>query len=105
MQIQLNTNTNMEGNEALAEQVEIIIKKALDRFSQQITQVEVYLRDQNSSKKFSPNDKRCLIAVRLANCPPVAVSDLALTPQQSVIGATKKMKYLLDNTLGRLHNK
>jgi ribosome-associated translation inhibitor RaiA len=75
MKVQLNTDANIAGNEALSQQVEAIINDTLDRFSQHITRVEVHLSDENSNEKFGANDQRCLIEVRLANHQPIAVSD------------------------------
>jgi hypothetical protein len=43
MQIQINTDSNIEGNDRLAQQVEAAVRDALDQFSAQITRVEVHL--------------------------------------------------------------
>lgn len=102
MKVQLNTDTNIAGNEALSQQVEAIINETLDRFSQDITRVEVHLSDENSNEKFGDNDKRCLIEVRLANHQLIAVSDQGQILEQSISGAAEKMKNLLDTTLGKL---
>jgi len=69
MQIQINTDSNIEGNERLAQQVEAVVRDALDRFSAQITRVEVNLSDEDSDKKFGAEDKRCLLEARLARPP------------------------------------
>ncbi len=105
MQVQINTDSSIEGSEAIAQQVESAIRNNLDRFSQQITRVEVHLSDENSNKKFGTQDQRCSIEVRLANHQPIAVSDQAATLEQSVSGAAEKMKHLLDTTLGRLRDR
>jgi len=41
MQIQLNTDGNIEGREAMASQVGSVVEKALKHFSDHITRVEV----------------------------------------------------------------
>ncbi len=102
MHIQVNTDSNIEGNEQLAQQVEAAVKDALDRFSAQITRVEVHLSDENSDKKGGAEDKRCLLEARLAGLQPIAVSDEAATLDQAVEGAVEKLKRSLDSTLGRL---
>jgi ribosome-associated translation inhibitor RaiA len=102
MKVQLNTDANIAGNQALSQQVEAIINDTLDRFSQHITRVEVHLSDENSNEKFGANDQRCLIEVRLANHQPIAVSDRGQILEQSIHGAAEKMKNLLDTTLGKL---
>jgi ribosome-associated translation inhibitor RaiA len=102
MQIQINTDHNIEGSDRLAQQVEAIVGDALDRFGSQITRVEVHLSDENSDKKFGAEDKRCLLEARLAGLQPISVSDQAATLEQAVEGAVEKLKHSLDSTLGRL---
>jgi hypothetical protein len=58
MQIQINTDSNIDGNDRLVHQVEAVVRDALDRFSAQITRVEVHLSDENSGTKFGTDDKR-----------------------------------------------
>ncbi|MGK2940932.1 MAG: hypothetical protein ACSLFJ_04550 [Immundisolibacter sp.] len=43
MQIQINTDHNIEGHEALAAHVSGVVQSALGRFSDQVTRVEVHL--------------------------------------------------------------
>jgi ribosome-associated translation inhibitor RaiA len=102
MQIQINTDGSIEGNDRLAQQVEAVLRVALDRFSAQITRVEVHLSDENSDKKFGAEDKRCLLETRLAGLRPISVRYQAATLEQAVDGAVEKLKRSLDSTLGRL---
>ena len=102
MLIQINTDSNIEGNERLAEQVEAVVRDAVDRFSAQITRVKVHLSDENSGKKFGAGDKRCLLEARLAGLQPISVTDEAATLEQAVDGAVEKLTRSLDSTLGRL---
>jgi len=102
MLIQINTDSNVEGNEALGQQAEAVVRNALDRFGKQITRVEVHLSDENSSKKSGNDDKRCLLEVRLASLQPIAVSHRAATLEQAIEGAAEKSKHALDSILGRL---
>ena len=64
MQIQINTDHNIENHEALAAQVLGVVESALSRLSDHITRVEVHLSDE-SSHKSSQNDKRCMMEARL----------------------------------------
>lgn len=105
MLIQINTDNNIEGNESLSLQVEGRLREALDRFSSQITRVEVSLSDENSAQKFGTRDKRCLLEARLAGLRPIAVSHEAATMELAVDGATEKMKHSLESTLGRLDSR
>lgn len=102
MLIQINTDSNIEGDNALTRQVEVTVSDTLDRFSEQVTRVEVHLSDENSEGKSGAKDKRCMLEVRLAGRQPIAASDQAPTLDQAVRGAAEKMKRLLESTLGRL---
>jgi ribosome-associated translation inhibitor RaiA len=103
MQIQINTDSNIEGNEALADQVRSVVESALDRVSDRITRVEVHLSDENSHKS-SQNDKRCVMEARLEGRQPVAVTNQAATLDQAVAGAADKLARLIEHTFGRLRD-
>lgn len=105
MIIQINTDSNIEGNRELAQQVETVVGDSLERFGDQITRVEVYLSDENSDKKFGAEDKRCLLEARLAGLQPLAVSHQAATMEQAVDGAVDKLMRSIDTTLGKLDNR
>ncbi len=105
MQIQINTDSNIEGNDELIQQVEAVVRDAVERFSAQITRVEAHISDKNSDKKFGADDKRCLLEARLAGLQPIAVSHEAATLQQAVDGAAEKLKRSIESTLGRVGNR
>jgi ribosome-associated translation inhibitor RaiA len=100
--IQINTDSNIEGDAALVQQIKAVVMNSLERFSEQVTRVEIHLSDENSENKFGTDDKRCLLEARLAGLQPISVSDQAATLEQAVDGAVKKLKRSLDSTLGRL---
>ena len=102
MQIQTNTDRNISGHDALAQNVEEILERLLGRFSEQITRVEVHLSDENGLTKVGVEDKRCLLEVRLAGQQPVSVSEQAHTVTAAVTGAAHKMISLLETELGKL---
>ena len=103
MQVQINTDHNIEGHEALAAQVRGLVEKALSRISDHITRVEVHLSDE-SGNKTSHNDKRCVMEARLEGRQPIAVTYQAATLDQAVDGAVDKLARLIESTLGRLHD-
>ena len=103
MQIHINTDNNIEGREALASYVEGLLEKSLNRFSDQITRIEVHLSDENSHKS-GPGDKRCLIEARLKVRNPTSVSHRAATLDLAVKGAADKIKKSIESTLQRLHD-
>ena len=103
MKIQFNTDTHIEGTEALANQVNTVIEKALIRFEKHITRIEVHLSDENSDKK-GQYDHRCMLEARLEGRQPLGVTEEAATLEQAVHGAAQKLAHLLDSTLGRVHD-
>ncbi|MEG5058575.1 MULTISPECIES: HPF/RaiA family ribosome-associated protein [unclassified Microcoleus] len=105
MQVQIRTDHNIEGHEALADRISSVIKDALNRVSDRITSVDVHLSNQNSDRHEDGNDSmRCMIEARLEGHQPLAVTDQAATLDQAVDGATDKLTHLIDRTLGRLEH-
>lgn len=104
MQIQLNTDRNIEGHEALTTRVSEEVESALKRFSDRITRVEVHLSDENSDKKGGNDDMRCVMEARLEGRQPVAVTHHAATLDQAIDGAADKLASLIESTLGRLRD-
>jgi ribosome-associated translation inhibitor RaiA len=103
VQIQINTDRNIEGHEALAAQVSDVVERALSRISDYITRVEIHLSDENSNKK-GGNDMHCAMEARLKGHQPIAVTHQAATLDQAVDGATDKLTRLIGSTLGRLRD-
>ena len=101
MKIQINTDGNIQGNEALAEQVSTTVENALRHVKDHITRVEVHLGDENAGKS-GQNDQRCMVEARLEGRQPVAASALAPTSAQAVQAASDKLARLLETQLGRL---
>ncbi|MGI9013675.1 MAG: HPF/RaiA family ribosome-associated protein [Phycisphaerales bacterium] len=104
MIIQVNTDSNIQGNSGLTQQIEADVGNSLERFGDQITRVEVHLSDENSDKKFGAEDKRCLLEARLAGLQPLAVSHQAPTMDQAVDGALDKLVRSIETTLGKMDN-
>ena len=104
MQIQINTDHNIEGHQALVNQVSSVVENVLSRFSDHITQVDVHLSDENSDKKDGYDDMRCKIEAHLKGRQPIAVTHQANTLDQAVDGAANKLANLIESTLGRMHD-
>lgn len=104
MKIQINTDNNIAGREALAEQAEATVESTLGHLAEHISRVEVHLSDENSNKAGS-HDKRCMIEARLEGHQPIAVSDEAESIGQAIDGAAGKIKRSLDHILGRLNDR
>ncbi|MGK0266917.1 MAG: ribosome-associated translation inhibitor RaiA [Maricaulis sp.] len=101
MQIQINTDENIGGSEALSAKVSAAVRSRLDRFSQHITRIEVHLSDENGDKTGGA-DKRCLMEARLEGRQPEVVSEQAATLEAAYSGAAKKLQRVLKTTLGKL---
>jgi len=103
MQIQINTDRNIPGHEALTTQVSGVVDSALSRFSDRITRVEVHLSDENSHKS-GQKDKRCMIEARIEGRQPIAVTHQAATVDLAVDGAAGKLTRMIESTFGRLQD-
>jgi len=100
MQIQVNTDHNIEGRETLVASIRGTVETALDRDSDHITRVEVHLTDEDGHKS-GQNDKCCVMEARLEGRQPIVASDRSETLEQAVNGAAGKLARLVESTLGR----
>ena len=101
MQIQVNTDNDVEGGDARARKVKA--EAALARFSGQLSRVEVHLGDVNAGRSGNA-DKRCSIEARPAGQQPIAVTHQAASLEEVFAGALKKLERLLESRFGRLQN-
>lgn len=101
MLIQVNSDANINMSETLATHIKSILRSELKYFSAHITRVEIHLSDENSHKS-GPDDKRCVLEVRLKNHQPIAVTYQATTLDQVVTVAAEKMKRLIENVFGKI---
>lgn len=108
MQIQVNTDHNIEGTEEFASGVELVVQDALGRFRGLISRVEVHVSDQRGAKVEQPSehksehDKRCMIEARLEGRRPTAVTHDAATVDKAVRGAAEKLARVIEHTTQRL---
>jgi ribosome-associated translation inhibitor RaiA len=100
MQIQVNTDSNIEAHEGMVSRVQDETAAALARFSDRLTRVEVHLGDESARRSTGP-DKRCVLEARLAGQEPVSVTDHAETVEDALGGALDKMVRLLEHWSGR----
>lgn len=103
MQIQVNTDDNVEGRDALTAYVERQIRETLSRFSDRVTRVEVHLGDENAGKAGSA-DKRCMMEARPTGQPPLSVKHHAPSLDEAMSGALRKLKTVLDGKFSQLHD-
>lgn len=102
MQIQVNTDKNVNTSASFNEEVQTFVEEKLKRFSPRITRLEVTFTDQNSAAKSFDDDKRCVLEARLNGLQPVAVSADSPEVMSSLRSAISKLQSLLDSTLGKM---
>lgn len=101
MKIQFNTDKNIDGNERNEAYFSNLISESLDKYSDQITRVEVHLSDLNSDKK-GQKDKRCVLEVRFEGRQPLVVTNEADTIEQAVSGSLDKLINAQETIIGKL---
>jgi hypothetical protein len=101
MQVQVNTSNGVDNKGSLDRWADEYLNEALARFSQDITRVEVQLRDVNNGKK-GADEKRCMLEARINGRDPVAATHHAQSQDEAFRGATQRLIHLLDHTLGKL---
>ena len=100
MQVQVNTDDHIQGGESLAQWVQEEAGSRLARFKENVTRLEVFLTDLDSSKS-GVNDKRCRLEARVVSRQPVTVTADADKMAAAFIAAVEKLVRALDNDLGR----
>ncbi|MCC8410776.1 HPF/RaiA family ribosome-associated protein [Mucilaginibacter sp. UR6-1] len=100
MNIQINTDKNIDGNERLQAFLEDKLTNALSRFESHLTRIELHLSDENAGKS-GPDDKRCLLEARIEGHEPLSVRANGDTVETAVNDAINKIKNLLDHVMGK----
>ena len=101
MQIQINTDRNIEGPRNLTDLVHDAVTGSTSHHATRITRVEVHLRDENGTKS-GADDKRCTMEARLEGRKPTAVTHHADSVESAISGAAGKLRRALDRELERL---
>jgi len=100
MKVQINTDSNIEGRERLADNIRGVVESAMSRAVDQVTRVEVHLSDSDSHKS-GHSEKRCMMEVRLKGRQPITVTAQAESVDKVVDHAAEKLNRLVESTLGR----
>lgn len=101
MQVLINSNNSVQMSEDLQQRFAATVEDALQRFSDQLTRVEVHLTDENGEKS-GAQDKRCQIEARIKAREPVSASHKADSLELALDGAADKLQRVLETTLGKL---
>lgn len=101
MQIQVNTDNVIHGDERVIEIVEAAIQADLGHMSERLTRVEVHLKDQ-SAEKHGPAHFRCTIEARPRGLDPMAAHFDGADIPAAVKGAAKKLRGRLSSEFEKL---
>lgn len=103
MKVQLNTDNNIQGSEAMEDSVNKIVAQHLERFFPHLTRIEVHLSDANGSKHGS-SDKQCAIEARMNHSDPIGVSHDDETVEKAIHGACTKLYSRLETKIEQKRN-
>lgn len=101
MQIQVNSDNHIQSSIRLEEWVRTTVDTALERYEEDLTRVEVHLRDENGDKP-GPHDMRCQMEARPKGHQPISVTHKAASLDQAVEGAATKLEHALAHLYGKL---
>lgn len=105
MQIQVETDNNIEGRQALIDYVQGVILDSVDKYAEHLTHVEAHLGDVNGAEKSGSNDMRCLLEARVSGVKNIAVAHQAESLHLAIDGAAEKLEHALASSLGKLMDK
>ena len=103
MKVQLNTDSHIQGNEAMEDSVNKIVAQHLERFFPHLTRIEVHLADTNGDKHGS-GDKLCAIEARMNGSDPIGVSHDDETVEKAIHGACTKLYSRLETKIEQKRN-
>lgn len=99
MQIQVNTDHNIKGDERVVEVVEDIVKSGLKSVASRLTRVEVHIKDIRGPK--GGEDIQVTMEGRPEGLRPYAVNEEGTDIPSTVKAATKTLKLRLDSVVGK----
>lgn len=100
MHIQFNSDSSVEGRDSLFNAIRPDLEKALGRFAEHITRLEVHVTDVNGIKNAS-DDIRAVVEARRQGRKPTAATNQADNPRQAILGAAEKIKRALESDMGK----
>ncbi|WP_110946920.1 HPF/RaiA family ribosome-associated protein [Pseudomonas bohemica] len=104
MQIQVNSDNHIESSIRLEEWVRTTVESTLDRYEEDLTRIEVHIRDENGDKP-GPHDIRCQMEARPKGHQPISVTHKAESLDLAVDGAAVKLDHALEHLFGKLRSK
>lgn len=104
MQVLVHTDHHIRGRENLIRDIEAQVTETLERFSDRVSRVELYVADENAQKAGS-NDIRCTIEARVSGIAHLAVNEKTDQLETAVAGALGKLETALEREFGRLDSR
>lgn len=104
MQIQINTDHNIQGREALASRMTGVVEHALRRVADRVTRVEMHLSIESGGRG-GQSDKRCTLEARLEGLDSVAVTEHSGTLDQAATAAADKLLRAIDARISKQRDK
>lgn len=101
MQIQVNTDNFIHGDERVIEVAEAAVRSDLNHLEDRLTRVEVHLKDQNADKH-GPAHIRCTMEARPRGLGPMAAHHDAADIPAALKGAAKKLRARLSSEFKKL---
>ena len=105
MKIQVNTDSSIDGSDALTATIESTVHAALDRYGDRLTRVEAHISDHDGTTGDKRPGMQCLLEARPSGMDPVVVTGSGDTVDHACHDATHKMQRLLDSTFGRIDSR
>lgn len=100
MDIQINTDSNVNVNELHSERIEAELTDALARFARRLTRIEVHLSNESAGRS-TGEDFRCLIETRPPGVAPIVVMHHGSTLTEALGGAIDRIEARLTSTFER----
>jgi Sigma 54 modulation protein / S30EA ribosomal protein len=100
MQILVSSDDRICCDAELIQRIEGVVEGMLERFTGQVTRVEVRLSDLDSSQ-MGDRDKRCLMEARISGLQPVAATHEAATLTEAIHDAAEQLRRALGEHLRR----
>lgn len=100
MQIQVNTDNFIHGDERVIEIAELAVQTDLGHFDDRLTRIEVHIKDQNADKH-GPDHIRCTMEARPRGKGPLSAHHDAADITAALKGAAKKLRTRLTSEFGK----
>lgn len=100
MQVQFNSDNQVEGDTDMAARVEEIARARVSRIEQHLTRMEIHVGDVDGPRN-GVEGKRCAIEVRPAGMSPISATDHAANVESAVAGAADRILAAYDRQVGK----